>query len=275
MKKIYTDDVKKIYTLLDNNVRIVGGSIRDFLLNHQFDDIDFATPLIPDIVTQLLSQDSEIKIIEHWKHYGTITAIINKKHYQITTLREDILPFARHTQVAFTSSYEKDAQRRDFTINALYADDNKKIYDFVNGLQDISTKTIRFIGEPKLRIQEDPLRILRFFRFWSRISDHIPNPHILDACSKLHTCLSSISIERKKSELFKILQTPKVITSLKYMRDTHVLDELIPSAHISNLEEFITSNPNTEAIIKYAVLSQKISFPLTRKEKQTIKMWFS
>ncbi len=148
-----------------NSTRIVGGAVRDALCKRPFADIDIATKLLPDIVIERLKY-AGIKAIPTGLDHGTITAVVDKQNFEITTLRRDVATDGRRATIAFATEWEDDAARRDFTINALYADPKTgEVFDYFGGINDLTTRTIRFIGEPSQRIAEDHLRILRYFRF--------------------------------------------------------------------------------------------------------------
>lgn len=197
----FNQDIEKIFKLLNYNCRLVGGCVRDYLLfNELVDDIDIATPLLSDEVMYLLKK--EFNVIPTGLEHGTIT-VIGEKKYEITTLRKDEKTDGRHAIVSFHSTYEEDAARRDFTMNALYCDYGGNIYDYFNGLADLDKKFIKFIGDPESRIKEDYLRILRFFRFTMRFG--ALNLEGLNACYKLKEGLLHISRERITQEWFKII----------------------------------------------------------------------
>ena len=145
-------------------LRLVGGSIRDFLIDREIRDIDSATALEPNDVLELLNENN-IEYDDFAIRYGSIIAYPNNTKIQITSLREDINQLGRHTSVLYTKDWKKDAARRDFTFNALYLGEDCKLYDYYNGQQDLQEKVIKFIGEIEDRIKEDYLRIYRYFRF--------------------------------------------------------------------------------------------------------------
>ena len=158
-------ETKTIFSYLneigkESEVRFVGGCVRKSLCGENINDIDLATSHEPDEVKKRLNK-SDIKVIDTGISHGTVTAILNKKKFEITTLRKDISTDGRHANVEFTSNWEQDASRRDFTINAIYADIEGRIFDPLNGISDLQNGIIKFIGSPKERIQEDYLRILR------------------------------------------------------------------------------------------------------------------
>lgn len=205
----------------DNAVtRLVGGCVRDALLGREVTDVDLATTLHPGEVTARLEQ-AKIKAIPTGIAHGTVTAVMGQAHHEITTLRVDTETFGRHATVSFTNSWHGDAARRDFTINALYADADGKVHDFIGGLDDLHPPRIRFIGDPAERIREDALRILRFFRFVARIQDsETPlDPAAVMACQALGHKLDTLSGERIRQEMQKILLSPHPLPVLLVMQD--------------------------------------------------------
>ena len=164
---IVEEHIKKLFSIFKNQnaeIRLVGGSIRDLLMNRDIRDIDTATELEPNDVLDLLKKNN-IEFDDFAIRYGSIIAYPNNKKIQITSLREDINQLGRHTSVLYTKEWKKDAARRDFTFNALYLGEDCKLYDYYNGQQDLQEKVIKFIGEIEDRIKEDYLRIYRYFRF--------------------------------------------------------------------------------------------------------------
>ena len=271
MFHLFTPDICTLFTLFDGQIRLVGGCVRDSLLNHPFSDIDLCTPLPPDQGKTLLEK-AGIRVLDNAIAYGTLTAIFPDHTYQITTLRQDIDPKGRTTDVQFIDSYKQDAFRRDFTINALSVNEHQVIYDYTGGFSDLETRTIRFIGDPAQRIQEDFLRILRFFRFWALYGKTEPDPKALEACTRYKDGLIPLSQERKKAEFFKILGAPKVLETLALMDKTRVLDALIPGARLSPLKKALTQDPDLPVVLRGALLTQDpLPFPLTREEKKLLK----
>ena len=187
-----------------SEVRFVGGCVRKAICGENIDDIDLATSLEPDEVKKRLNKEA-IKVIDTGIPYGTVTAILNKKKFEITTLRKDVSTDGRHANVEFTSNWEHDALRRDFTINAIYADIEGRIFDPLNGISDLQKGIIKFIGSPEERIQEDYLRILRYFRFFTQYSKTDYDQDIIRSIKQYINGLNKISNERILDELKKIL----------------------------------------------------------------------
>tara|TARA_B100000029_G_C17481939_1_gene925864 strand:- start:36 stop:1331 length:1296 start_codon:yes stop_codon:yes gene_type:complete len=188
----------------ENTVRFVGGCVRKAINGESIDDIDLATSLEPDEVKKKLKEKG-IKVIDTGIAHGTVTAILNKKKFEITTLRKDVETDGRHASIEFTTSWEQDASRRDFTINAIYADIEGRIFDPLDGITDLKNGKIKFIGSPEKRVQEDYLRILRYFRFFIQYSKTDHDPNIIHLLKKNINGLNIISNERIFDELKKIL----------------------------------------------------------------------
>jgi len=188
----------------ESKIRFVGGCVRKALIGEKIDDIDLATSLEPFEVKEILNKKN-IKVIDTGISHGTITAILNNKKFEITTLRKDVSTDGRHANVEFTLDWEKDASRRDFTINAIYSDIEGRIYDPLNGIKDLQNGEIKFIGNAELRIEEDYLRILRYFRFFTQYSKINHNQNTISSIKKHINGLNKISNERIFDELKKIL----------------------------------------------------------------------
>jgi poly(A) polymerase len=188
--------------------RFVGGCVRDALAGHDAHDIDLATPLLPEEVLHRL-EAAGIKAVPTGIAHGTVTAVSSGVSVEITTLRRDVATDGRHAIVDYTDDWQADAARRDFTINALYADPaTGAVFDWFGGVSDLKAHVVRFIGDPQQRIAEDHLRILRFFRFHARFGGERPEAHSLSACAARANDLMALSRERVADELLKILALP-------------------------------------------------------------------
>ncbi len=210
------------------SVRFVGGCVRDILLQRPFRDIDLATPEPPERVQWLLERAGVRTVpIGH----GTVTALVEGgETFEITSLRRDIVCNGRHAVIAYTEDWTEDAARRDFTINALSADQYGVIYDPFGGLSDLYSGHVRFVGSPMARIEEDVLRLLRYFRFHALYGRSSPNESALAACRALAPRLASLSGERIRDELWKILLAPDPASILLLMRKLGVLQYVLPEA---------------------------------------------
>ena len=206
--------VKKIFEAInsyssESEIRYVGGCLRKILNNEKVDDIDLATNLNPLEVTEILKKNN-INFYESGIEHGTITAIIDDYKYEITSLREDIFTDGRHAKVKFSKDWKKDAARRDFTINSIYADLDGNLFDPYNGKKDIETGQVSFIGNPEKRIKEDYLRILRYLRFFLNYSKQPHKEEIIKVIKINISGISIISKERLLDELKKLLKSNKL-----------------------------------------------------------------
>lgn len=252
---LLTKDVCFLFRIFDNQLRLVGGCVRDFLLHKKVHDIDMATPLTPDEMIQILEKNNVAYFLTGLKH-GTITVVINHIPYEITTLRVDKKTNGRHANVLFLKDYHQDALRRDFTINALYMDNLGQIYDYTKGIRDLKDKKICFIGEPNERICEDYLRILRYFRFVARFGVKNVDEKSFNACVLNKAGLKTLSIERIREEFLKLLISPFVIDSLQLMAKGKILDELISYYRIERLKRFLGFYPQSTALERLVILTE-------------------
>ena len=208
-------------------VRVNGGAVRNALMREAVRDVDLSTTLLP-LETISALEKAGIRAVPTGLEHGTITGVIDGDAYEITTLREDIETSGRHAVVKFGLDWKKDALRRDFTMNAIYCDRNGVIYDPINGMDDLKSRTVRFIGAASERIEEDYLRILRFFRFFAWYGSGRPDAEGLTACARLKDGLSDISVERIWIELKKMLSAADPSRALLWMRTTGVLTLILP-----------------------------------------------
>jgi poly(A) polymerase len=208
--------------------RFVGGAVRDALLGLNDEDLDLATPHAPDDVVRRL-EAAGIKAIPTGIAHGTVTAVSSGTVVEVTTLRHDVSTDGRRATVAFTDDWAADAARRDFTINALYAEPfTGEVHDYVGGDEDIVARRVRFIGAPLDRIAEDHLRILRFFRFHARFGHGDPDAPALDACTARANDLMALSRERIADELLKLLALPDPSPTVGLMQQRGILAPVLP-----------------------------------------------
>lgn len=208
--------------------RFVGGCVRNTLLKTPIDDIDIATTLTPDQVTEALEQ-AGLKAVPTGVDHGTVTGISQGRPYEITTLRKDVSTDGRRAVVSFTKSWAEDAERRDFRLNALYADADGRLFDPTGeGIADCLAGRIVFVGDPMTRIREDYLRILRWFRFHAWYGKGDPDQAALTACKALKGMLSGRAAERTQKELLKLLAAEDPRAALRLMAATSVLSSVLP-----------------------------------------------
>ncbi|KAB2836740.1 MAG: CCA tRNA nucleotidyltransferase [Caedimonadaceae bacterium] len=221
-------EVQKLFSVFESahtNLRFVGGVVRDALSGRPIDDIDLATILTPDVVMTTLTQAGITMVPTGLKH-GTVTAVINNKHFEITTLRTDVSSDGRHAEVEYTNDWLKDAMRRDFTFNAMYLSYDGELFDPFDGLSDLKSGIVRFIGNPTQRITEDYLRILRFFRFFAYFGKNDPDERTLQSIVELKEGLNRISSERIHKEFFKLIEATNPIRALETMQVLSIMQTL-------------------------------------------------
>jgi poly(A) polymerase len=207
--------------------RFVGGAVRNALLGKPVSDVDVATPLVPaDIVTRLVA--AGIKAVPTGIEHGTITAVVDGKPYEVTTLRRDVETDGRRAVVAFTTDWAEDARRRDFTMNALYASADGEVLDTVGGVTDLKAGRVRFVGDPVTRIREDYLRILRLFRFHAWYGKGDIDPDALRAAAQEKAGIAKLSGERIAKEMLRLLEAEAPVAVVRAMAQKSVLSEVLP-----------------------------------------------
>ena len=222
-------EVAGLLALLDRDgeeARVVGGAVRNALLRLPVDEIDIATTAVPDEVIRRVKAAGH-KAVPTGIEHGTVTVIIGDHPFEVTTLRRDVETFGRRAKVVFGRDWAADAQRRDFTINALSASADGKLFDYVGGLADIAARRVRFIGEAPQRIAEDYLRILRFFRFHAWYGEGAPDAAGLHACIMARAGLEMLSRERVRTEILKLLLAPHATPTLAVMAETGLLGTVL------------------------------------------------
>jgi len=237
---IITPSIKKLDTVFNKNkyeIRIVGGAVRDIALGKSPKDIDMATDATPDEMIAMLDREG-IKHIPTGIEHGTITAVVDGEDFEITTLRADSNTDGRRAEVEFVRSWEEDAKRRDLTYNAMSMDIDGQIYDYHNGMDDLQDKVSKFVGDPAKRIQEDYLRILRYFRFQGRMENPTWDKDTVSAIADNASGLSKISAERVWMEMQKILGGKNVASILQYIKSTGVADVIgLTVDNLNNIQD--------------------------------------
>lgn len=223
------------------NARYVGGAVRDTLLGLPVKDIDMATVLLPQAVMERLAA-AGIRAIPTGIEHGTVTAVLPGGPVEITTLRHDVQTDGRRATVAFAQDWREDAARRDFTINALYADPlTGEIFDWFSGLPDLAARHVRFIGDARERIREDHLRILRYFRFQARFGSQPADTEAEDACRDLAATLKGLSRERVGMEIINLLGLPDPAATLQRIAQLGVLAVILPEADATALARLVAA----------------------------------
>jgi poly(A) polymerase len=209
--------------------RFVGGCVRDWVLGRAIGDIDLAVDKAPDVVSRAL-EAATIKVVPTGIRHGTVTAVVDHHPFELTTLRRDVETDGRRAVVAFTDNWREDAERRDFTCNALYADPDGAIHDYFDGRSDLLAGRVRFIGDPDQRIAEDRLRVLRFFRFHAWYGRPPFDGPSIDACRRNAGTIRGLSGERVRKELLRTLEAPgaSAADAIDAMFEAGVLDHWLP-----------------------------------------------
>ena len=222
-------DAAPLLELLDGDgeqARIVGGAVRNALLRLPVHEIDIATTALPEVVVRRV-ESSGWKTVPTGIEHGTVTVLTAGKTFEVTTLRRDVETYGRKAKVVFGRDWVADAARRDFTINALSLSADGQLHDYVGGLSDLTAHRVRFIGDPAQRIAEDYLRILRFFRFHAWYGEGAPDPDGLHACIRARAGVDSLSRERVRAEVLKLLLAPRAAPTLALMAETGLLGNIL------------------------------------------------
>jgi poly(A) polymerase len=225
-----TPQVKAVFQALGApsvDVRFVGGCVRDSLLGRDITDIDIATPDAPAVVIEKL-ETAGLKAVPTGLAHGTVTALAGGQSFEITTLRKDTACDGRHAAVEFTADWAEDASRRDFTFNAMSQQPDGTLFDPYDGVTDAYAGRVRFVGNPRDRIQEDYLRILRYFRFLAHYGKAAPEDDVLAACNALRAGLAKLSTERVRDELIKLFSASDPRVAIAAMTSAGVLHQVMP-----------------------------------------------
>lgn len=243
----------RLLVVLDRDgeeARVVGGAVRNALLGEPIGDIDVATTALPDEVIKR-AQAQGFKSVPTGIDHGTVTVVIDGRPFEVTTLREDVETFGRKARVSFGRDWKKDAERRDFTINALSVTRDGTVHDYTGGLADLDKRRIRFIGDPAARITEDYLRILRFFRFHAHYGEGLPDHAGLAACISARGGLATLSRERVRMELLKLLLGRHAVPVLAVMSECGLLisvlggvAQLASFSNLTKIEHVVGTHPD-------------------------------
>ncbi len=226
--------LQRVFAALDGEgeeIRVVGGAVRNALAGDPVSDVDLAATALPEII-QARAAKAGLRTIPTGIEHGTVTLLVEGTPFEVTTLREDIDTFGRHATVRFGRDFRADAQRRDFTINAISVDANGRVYDYCGGLDDIAARRVRFIGDAVARIREDYLRILRLFRFHASFGEGEIEPEALHAAIALRSGLAILSGERIRAELLKLMAARRAADTAEIMADTGILQMLLGGVSI-------------------------------------------
>lgn len=259
---------KKLFEIFrdsDIEARFVGGCVRDAIIGKKTDDFDIAVKFDISKLSEILEENG-IKVIPTGIKYGSITAIVDHMKFEITMLRGDINCNGRFCEIQQVSSFEEDAKRRDFTMNALYLSESEELFDYFNGLEDLKNGRVIFIGDPKMRIEEDYLRILRYYRFAARFHDF--SDRYRDVIQTEAHNISKLSIERIQKELFLILNEEDNLEIFKMLKNNGIFENL-------NIEKYESlpkdSSIEQKALTLFGYETLVKVFRLPRSFKRTIK----
>ena len=234
--------------------RFVGGCVRNTVLGRPVDDIDIAVDKPPETVMRTL-EAADLKVVPTGLRHGTVTAIVEGRPFEVTTLRRDLETDGRRAVVAFTDDWRADAERRDFTFNALYADPDGTIWDPFDGRADLLAGRVRFIGDPDQRIAEDRLRVLRFFRFHAWFGKPPLDSAGFDACRRNAGTLSALSAERVAKELLRLLAAPAPADALAAMAEAGALDHWLPEyAGTARLKALVAREETADPLRRLAAI---------------------
>ena len=236
------------------DARVVGGAVRDTLAGRPVADIDLATASVPTDVVAALARVG-IRSVPTGLDHGTVTAISGGRGFEITTLRRDVATDGRRATVAFSTDWREDAERRDFTINAMSMGRNGTVYDYFGGIADLRAGVLRFVGDPAVRIAEDYLRIPRFFRFYARYGIGAPDPAAVAAIRAGVPGLAALSVERVWHELHGLLAVPSCEAAVALMAETGVLAAVLPEgASVGALERLLEAGAPADPVLRLAAL---------------------
>lgn len=255
-----------------HEIYFVGGCVRNALIGAGVTDIDLSTSATPDEMTALAAKHG-IRCIPTGIDHGTVTWVVNDTPYEITTFRKDVATDGRRATVSFSTSLKEDAERRDFTMNAIYCDANGKLIDPVGGIADLKARRVVFIGDPRKRVAEDYLRVLRFFRFhaWFGDQDAGLDPEALDACANAVEKLSSLSRERVGAEFLKLLAAPAPETALGAMDQSGVLSALVQGATTKTFFSLSALDGPKDAITRLAAICDADGLRSLRLSKKMLR----
>ncbi|MBI1364149.1 MAG: CCA tRNA nucleotidyltransferase [Proteobacteria bacterium] len=284
---LVTRGLMKVFEALEPYpTMMVGGVVRDAILGIAANDVDIATAATPDVVIKQLGIKG-ITTHPTGIDHGTVTAVADGEKFEITTLRKDLATDGRHAEVAFTDQFEEDAARRDFTINAMYMSIDGDLLDFHGGRDDLAAGVVRFVGTPDARIQEDYLRILRFFRFFARFGKQAPDADTIRALYTHRSGMNQLSAERKTHEWWKLLSAENPVLAIHIMAATHVtealgLNPLAPDA-LTQLQTVFPAFTNPAirwACLQWqaedvAVLTDNTNFALSNDQKEALAAPFN
>ncbi|GBR68239.1 CCA tRNA nucleotidyltransferase [Gluconobacter kanchanaburiensis] len=269
--------LERIWNILPE-ARLVGGSVRDLLVGMPVHDLDLATPEPPEDVQRRLEQ-AGIRVFPTGLSHGTVTAVLDGTPYEITTLRRDEQTDGRHAVVVWTRDWAEDAARRDFTINAMSLDREDRLHDYFGGQQDLCDHRVRFVGNAALRVEEDALRALRFFRFHARYGEGVPDLEACTAISQRLELIAGLSAERIASEIQRILVGPRLAETITDMIRVGLLDVILPRPDPVFLGRLLGCDGPVDPLLRLFALCHESSdelgqrLKLSKGDQTKLRMW--
>ncbi len=253
--------LRRVLTLLNGDgeeARLVGGAVRNALLDRPVSDYDITTTALPQVVIAR-AKAARLRTIPTGLAHGTVTLMVEGRPFEVTTLREDVETDGRHAVVRFGRDFAKDALRRDFTINALSMSADGALHDYAGGLADLAARRVRFIGDPATRIAEDYLRILRFFRFSAEYAEGPLDADGLAAAIRNRAGLDRLSRERVRGELLKLLTARRAVAVAETMAESGLLGpQLRGVPQPARLRRLVAIAPTADAILRLAALAAMV-----------------
>lgn len=255
--------------------RLVGGAVRDALAGQTVADVDLASPLLPEEVIERL-RHSGMKVVPTGLAHGTVTAVSRGRSFEITTLRRDVTTDGRHAVVAFTDDWQADASRRDFTFNAMSVDRREIVHDYFGGRNDLMTGRVRFVGVASRRIEEDYLRILRFFRFFARFGVGAPDQQAIAAIKQHRAGVATLSAERVWMEIKLLLGSNDPRPAVALMQDVGLLPLLLPKSNLMAFDQLVAHGAPADPLLRLAallegdVLAFSDRFKLSNSERERL-----
>jgi poly(A) polymerase len=270
-----TQDLCKALEAAGHKALLVGGCVRNALIGVPVSDIDIATDALPETVS-VIAENAGFRAVPTGIDHGTITVVAKGLAHEVTTFRRDVSTDGRRAVVAFSTRVEEDAARRDFTMNALYADRRGVVYDPLGGMPDLLARRVRFVGDPDARIREDYLRILRFFRFYAQYGDpdQGPDADALAACATNCAGIETLSKERLGGEMRKLLAAPDPAPAVASMAAAGVLAQVLPGADARFLAPLVHHEQGLEPdwLARLAVLGGSGDLRLSRAEARSLEV---
>ena len=248
--------ILKLFNAVQNYggaLRFVGGAVRDVLIGKEGFEVDLATDLTPDELVEACGEKG-LKTVSLGLKFAKTGVVLNNQIFEISSLHKNMRASEKDSDLSFTDDWNADASTRDLTINAVYADENGNVFDYYNGIDDLEKGIVRFIGSADEKVKEQPIRILRFFRFYSEYGKTDPDLKALKACVQNRELLKTVAIEQIKEEFFKILATKNASKVVEMIYENDILSFIFPKEiyanHLENLAQIVAKNHLKSDVIR-------------------------